>query len=116
MDIEWAKDGHSGELFIVQARPETVQSGRDKNILKEYSLENKSEDYEVPQEDRFEMGGDASGYYHEIEYGEGGVARAKDVIMNKIGWSEEVADYLVSRSEKFAIWLADSIIKNYVSL
>jgi pyruvate, water dikinase len=26
MDIEWAKDGLSGELFIVQARPETVQS------------------------------------------------------------------------------------------
>jgi len=26
MDIEWAKDGHTGELFIVQARPETVQS------------------------------------------------------------------------------------------
>ncbi|WP_208420053.1 PEP/pyruvate-binding domain-containing protein [Paraflavitalea devenefica] len=26
MDIEWAKDGDSGELFIVQARPETVHS------------------------------------------------------------------------------------------
>ena len=26
MDIEWAKDGRTGELFIVQARPETVQS------------------------------------------------------------------------------------------
>ena len=25
MDIEWAKDGHTGELFIVQARPETVR-------------------------------------------------------------------------------------------
>lgn len=30
MDIEWAKDGHTGKLFIVQARPETVRSrGRD---------------------------------------------------------------------------------------
>jgi len=28
MDLEWAKDGDSGELFVVQARPETVQSGR----------------------------------------------------------------------------------------
>ncbi len=28
MDIEWAKDGKTGELFIVQARPETVQSQR----------------------------------------------------------------------------------------
>ena len=26
MDIEWAKDGRSGQLFVVQARPETVQS------------------------------------------------------------------------------------------
>jgi len=38
MDIEWAKDGKTGELFIVQARPETVVSGTDKNILKEYKL------------------------------------------------------------------------------
>ncbi|MEK7190233.1 MAG: phosphoenolpyruvate synthase [Patescibacteria group bacterium] len=39
MDIEWAKDGKTGELFIVQARPETVRSGEDKNVLKEYQLE-----------------------------------------------------------------------------
>lgn len=43
MDIEWAKDGKTGELFIVQARPETVQSGRDKNVLKEYKLGKKSD-------------------------------------------------------------------------
>ena len=42
MDIEWAKDGRTGELFIVQARPETVVSGQDKNILKEYQLEKTS--------------------------------------------------------------------------
>ncbi len=42
MDIEWAKDGETGELFIVQARPETVQSGRDKNIYREYILKEKS--------------------------------------------------------------------------
>lgn len=42
MDIEWAKDGKTGELFIVQARPETVISGQDKNVLKEYKLEKKS--------------------------------------------------------------------------
>lgn len=41
MDIEWAKDGETGELFIVQARPETVQSGRDKNIYREYILKEK---------------------------------------------------------------------------
>ena len=39
MDIEWAKDGETGELFIVQARPETVVSGQDKNVLKEYQLQ-----------------------------------------------------------------------------
>ena len=39
MDIEWAKDGKTGELFIVQARPETVVSGEDKNILKKYKLQ-----------------------------------------------------------------------------
>jgi pyruvate,water dikinase len=42
MDIEWAKDGKTGELFIVQARPETVVSGEDKNILKEYKLQKTS--------------------------------------------------------------------------
>ena len=38
MDIEWAKDGESGNLFIVQARPETVHSHDRKLILKEYNL------------------------------------------------------------------------------
>lgn len=42
MDIEWAKDGKTGELFIVQARPETVRSTEDKNVLREYHLEKKS--------------------------------------------------------------------------
>jgi pyruvate,water dikinase len=41
MDIEWAQDGRSGELFIVQARPETVQSQKSKNVLEEYILKNK---------------------------------------------------------------------------
>lgn len=41
MDIEWAKDGISGELFIVQARPETVQSRKDPFVLKEYKLAGK---------------------------------------------------------------------------
>lgn len=41
MDIEWAKDGESGELFIVQARPETVQSGKESTALKTYTLTNK---------------------------------------------------------------------------
>jgi pyruvate, water dikinase len=38
MDIEWAKDGLTGKLFIVQARPETVQSQKTENSLKNYHL------------------------------------------------------------------------------
>lgn len=41
MDIEWAKDGRTGELFIVQARPETVQSQKTGDILETYHLEEK---------------------------------------------------------------------------
>ena len=33
MDIEWAKDGEEGELFIVQARPETVHSNESMSVL-----------------------------------------------------------------------------------
>jgi pyruvate, water dikinase len=36
MDIEWAKDGETGQLFIVQARPETVQSQKTANVLRNY--------------------------------------------------------------------------------
>jgi len=38
MDIEWGKDGRTGELFILQARPETVESQRDINVLETYIL------------------------------------------------------------------------------
>ena len=38
MDMEWAKDGETGQLFIVQARPETVTSRRNPNVLEEYVL------------------------------------------------------------------------------
>ncbi|WP_029032568.1 phosphoenolpyruvate synthase [Salinarimonas rosea] len=41
MDMEWAKDGETGELFIVQARPETVQSRREAGQLKSYALKSK---------------------------------------------------------------------------
>jgi pyruvate,water dikinase len=43
MDIEWAKDGISEELFILQARPETVHSQRDHTTVKEYKLLSKAE-------------------------------------------------------------------------
>ncbi len=38
MDMEWAKDGETGDLFIVQARPETVQSRRTAGSLKSYAV------------------------------------------------------------------------------
>jgi pyruvate,water dikinase len=38
MDIEWAKDGQTGNLFIVQARPETVQSRKNPDTLEAYHL------------------------------------------------------------------------------
>jgi pyruvate, water dikinase len=41
MDMEWAKDGETGDLFIVQARPETVQSRKEAGTLKTYRLNQK---------------------------------------------------------------------------
>ncbi len=38
MDMEWAKDGETGQLFIVQARPETVTSRRNPNVLETYVI------------------------------------------------------------------------------
>jgi pyruvate, water dikinase len=43
MDMEWAKDGKTGELYIVQARPETVVSTRDKNVFVEHVLKGKGD-------------------------------------------------------------------------
>ena len=41
MDMEWAKDGETGELFIVQARPETVQSRTQASAFKTYRIKSK---------------------------------------------------------------------------
>ncbi len=38
MDIEWAKDGVTGELFILQARPETVHTQKEQNFVETYKL------------------------------------------------------------------------------
>lgn len=43
MDIEWAKDGITNEIFIIQARPETVHSLRNPFLVSEYTLLNKGE-------------------------------------------------------------------------
>jgi len=41
MDIEWAKDGDDGQLYIVQARPETVKSRSSANVMERYLLKEK---------------------------------------------------------------------------
>lgn len=38
MDIEWARDGLTNQLFVVQARPETVQSQKNRHVLQTYKL------------------------------------------------------------------------------
>ncbi|WP_394247051.1 phosphoenolpyruvate synthase [Vibrio profundi] len=43
MDIEWAKDGIDGKLYIVQARPETVCSQSDKNVVERFQLNAKAD-------------------------------------------------------------------------
>lgn len=43
MDIEWALDGDDGELYIVQARPETVKSRENKHVIERYQLNEKSD-------------------------------------------------------------------------
>src|SRR5690606_14227544 len=41
MDIEWAKDGDDGRIYIVQARPETVKSRSSANVMERYLLKEK---------------------------------------------------------------------------
>ncbi len=41
MDMEWARDGKTGAMYIVQARPETVQARRDVGVFKTYEISNK---------------------------------------------------------------------------
>ncbi len=41
MDMEWAKDGKNGDLYIVQARPETIHAERDFSKIKEFILQGK---------------------------------------------------------------------------
>jgi len=42
-DLEWAKDGKTGKLFIVQSRPETVHGAKKKNVYKKYEINTKKE-------------------------------------------------------------------------
>ena len=42
MDMEWAKDGLDGQIYIVQARPETVESRKEGRHLEMYSLNEQS--------------------------------------------------------------------------
>jgi pyruvate,water dikinase len=44
MDMEWAKDGETGDLFILQARPETVHSTKEAAVLKTYRLKERGKE------------------------------------------------------------------------
>ena len=55
MDVEWALDGLTGEMFIVQARPETIHSQREDDSIIEFKLD------EVPDENRLIIEGIAVG-------------------------------------------------------
>ena len=48
MDIEWGKDGNDGKLYILQARPETVQS-RSGRAIQRYTLKQSLRHYDGPQ-------------------------------------------------------------------
>jgi len=43
MDIEWALDGKEKQLYIIQARPETVNNNKNKNVIEKYELKEKGE-------------------------------------------------------------------------
>lgn len=47
MDIEWAKDGLSGEIYIVQARPETVKSRDNRHVLRRYELNDSQQERNI---------------------------------------------------------------------
>lgn len=59
MDIEWGLDGDDGELYILQARPETVKSRENKNVIERYRL---NENGEILCEGRAIGGRIGSGY------------------------------------------------------
>ena len=48
MDIEWAKDGSDGKIYIIQARPETVASQRSPDVLETYDLKGQAEPSSLP--------------------------------------------------------------------
>jgi pyruvate,water dikinase len=76
MDIEWAKDGRTNELFVVQARPETVHSQKDVSSLETYVLE---EDRELlNDEGKLLVQGEAVGT--KIGYGEVNVIESSKAI------------------------------------
>jgi len=57
---------------------------------------------------------DVADYWDSEYYGDGGEVKTKNIITNKIGWSDDVADYLIEKDSKLAIWLADSIKKDLI--
>jgi hypothetical protein len=62
-------------------------------------------------DDRYEI----SDYWETESFADGGIVKTKSIITDKIGWSEEVADYLIEQDSKLAIWFADSYMKYWIN-
>jgi hypothetical protein len=62
-------------------------------------------------DDRYEI----SDYWETESFADGGLVKTKSIITDKIGWTEEVADYLIEQDSKLAIWFADSYMKYWIN-
>ena len=78
-------------------------------------MENKKYIYSIFDESNDYIAHDVSHYY-DNEFGEGGgVDKTFDIITKKIGFNEANARYIIEQSPKFAVWLADSILKEEIA-
>jgi hypothetical protein len=78
-------------------------------------MENKKYIYSIFDESNDYIAHDVSRYY-DNEFGEGGgVDKTFDIITKKIGFNESNARYIIEQSPKFAVWLADSILKEEIA-
>ena len=78
-------------------------------------MENKKYLYSIFDESNDYIAHDVSKYY-DNDFGEGGsVDKTFDIITKKIGFNESNARYIIEQSPKFAVWLADSILKERIA-
>jgi hypothetical protein len=61
--------------------------------------------------DKYEI----SDYWDTELFGEGGEVKTKKIITDKIGWSEDIADWFIEQDPKLAVWLADSVMRFHIN-